>query len=233
MNSMVKLKDVVKEFKQGMGVVKALDGVNLEIGQGVFAVIVGPSGSGKSTLLNMLGALDRPSGGEVWIDGVNLNEVSEAELTVHRRNKVGFVFQQFNLIPNLTAIENVMLPMEFAGIELKKAKARAEQLLNQVKIGHRIDQLPPKLSGGEQQRVAIARALANDAPIILGDEPTGNLDTATGKEIISLFKQLVNEHGKTAIMITHDPSIGEEADQLIRIRDGKVDLEGCIDETNQ
>jgi putative ABC transport system ATP-binding protein len=226
MSNIVSLKNVIKEFKQGMGVVKALDGVNLEIEQGIFAVIVGPSGSGKSTLLNMLGALDRPTSGEVYIDGVNLNEVSEAELTVHRRNKVGFVFQQFNLIPNLTAVENVMLPMEFAGIEPQKAKARAEDLMKQVKIGHRMDQLPPKLSGGEQQRVAIARALANDAPIILGDEPTGNLDSATGKEIISLFKQLVKEQGKTAIMITHDPSIGEEADMLIRIRDGKVETGG-------
>jgi putative ABC transport system ATP-binding protein len=222
MSKIVSLKNVVKEFKQGMGVVKALDGVSLEIEQGIFAVIVGPSGSGKSTLLNMLGALDRPTRGEVLIDGVNLNEVSEAELTVHRRNKVGFVFQQFNLIPNLTALENVMLPMEFAGMSPQQAKARAEEVMKQAKIGHRMDQLPTKLSGGEQQRVAIARALANDAPIILGDEPTGNLDSATGKEIISLFKQLVNEQGKTAIMITHDPSIGEEADMLIRIRDGKV-----------
>jgi putative ABC transport system ATP-binding protein len=230
MSKIVNLKNVVKEFKQGMGVVKVLDGVDLEIDKGIFAVIVGPSGSGKSTLLNMLGALDRPTTGEVLIDGVNLNEVSGAELTVHRRNKVGFVFQQFNLIPNLTALENVMLPMEFAGIELQKAKARAEELIIQVKIGHRMDQLPTKLSGGEQQRVAIARALANDAPIILADEPTGNLDSTTGREVISLFKQMVSEQGKTVIMITHDPTIGEGADLLIRIRDGKVTIGGSFDE---
>jgi putative ABC transport system ATP-binding protein len=230
MNSIVKLenrtvvalKDVVKEFQQGAAPVRALNGATMDVGQREFAVIVGPSGSGKSTLLNMLGALDRPTSGTVCIDGTDLNTVSEAELTRHRSGKVGFVFQQFNLIPNLTALENVMLPMEFAGRDAKSARTRAEQLLRQVGMGHRMHHRPAKLSGGEQQRVAIARALANDAPVILADEPTGSLDSATGKEIIRLFKRLVEENGKTVIVITHDLSIGEEADRLIRIRDGKV-----------
>jgi putative ABC transport system ATP-binding protein len=222
MNSVVALEDVVKEFQQGTATVKALDGVTMAVDQGAFTVIVGPSGSGKSTLLNMIGALDRPTRGTVCIDGTDLSRVSESELTVHRSRKIGFVFQQFNLIPNLTALENVMLPMEFIGRDAKSARARAEALLTQVGMGHRMDHTPARLSGGEQQRVAIARALANDAPVILADEPTGSLDSATGKEIIQLFKQLVTEEGKTVIVITHDPSIGEEADRLIRIRDGKV-----------
>lgn len=230
MSNAVILRDVVKEYKQGAEVVRALDGIDLKIELGSFTVVAGPSGSGKSTLLNMIGALDRPTSGEVYIDGENLNEVGEAELTAHRRKKVGFVFQQYNLIPNLTALENVMLPMEFAGVKAQQARAGAVELLKRVKMGHRLDQVPTKLSGGEQQRVAIARALANDAPILLGDEPTGNLDSATGKEIISLFKRLVREQGKTAIIITHDSSIGEEADTLVRIRDGKVEEGGRPDE---
>jgi putative ABC transport system ATP-binding protein len=222
MSKVVELREVVKEFRQSATTVSALNGVSLEVERATFVAIVGPSGSGKSTLLNMLGALDRPTRGTVWIDGIDLNNVSEAELTRHRSQKVGFVFQQFNLIPNLTALENVMLPMEFAGQDIKKARARGEQLLGQVGMGHRIHHQPAKLSGGEQQRVAIARALANDAPVILADEPTGNLDSATGKEIIQLFRRLVSESGKTVIVITHDISIGELADQVIRLQDGKV-----------
>jgi putative ABC transport system ATP-binding protein len=225
MNSVVALENVVKEFQQGATTVKALDGVTMAVDQGTFTVIVGPSGSGKSTLLNMIGALDRPTQGSVCIDGTDLSRVSESELTAHRSRKVGFVFQQFNLIPNLTALENAMLPMEFIGRDAKGARARAEALLSQVGMGHRMNHAPAKLSGGEQQRVAIARALANDAPVILADEPTGSLDSATGKEIIQLFKRLVREEGKTVIIITHDLSIGEEADRLIRIRDGKVEAD--------
>lgn len=222
MNSVVQLRDVVKEFRQGAATVKALDGVTMDIERGAFVAVVGPSGSGKSTLLNMIGALDRPTSGKVFIDGTDLSTASETELTLLRGRKVGFVFQQFNLIPNLTALENVMLPMEFVGRDAKDARTHAAELLRQVGLGHRMHHQPAKLSGGEQQRVAIVRALANDAPLLLADEPTGNLDSATGTEIIQLFKRFVNEAGKTVAVITHDPSIGLEADRVIRFQDGKV-----------
>jgi len=216
------LKDVVKEYVQGNNVIKALNGADLEVERGVMAVVIGPSGSGKTTLLNMLGALDRPTSGEVHIDGVDINGLSEKELTAHRRDKVGFVFQEFNLIPDLDAMENVMLPMEFAGVSGGDRKVRAAELLEAVNVSNRSGHRPNKLSGGEQQRVAIARALANDPSIILADEPTGNLDTKAGGEIVALLKGLVEERGKSVIVVTHDTAIQQLADVNVYIRDGKI-----------
>lgn len=216
------LREVVKEYRQGDTIIKALDGVNLEVDKGIMAAIIGPSGSGKTTLLNMLGALDKPTSGEVYIDGVNIGNLKEDELTAHRRQKVGFVFQEFNLIPNLNALENVMLPMEFMGLPKGERKERATKLLEAVKMNHRSSHTPGKLSGGEQQRVAIARALANDPSLILADEPTGNLDTKTGKEIVELLRQLVKEREKTAIIVTHDVAIEQVADMNVHIQDGKI-----------
>jgi ABC-type lipoprotein export system ATPase subunit len=219
---LVMLKDVVKDYKMGSHTVRALDRVNLTIDRGVMAAIIGPSGSGKSTLLNILGALDRPTAGEVVIDGARLNGLPEAELTAYRRQKVGFVFQEYNLIPNLSALENVMLPLEFAGVSPKAAERRARELLEAVGLGHRAGHRPNRLSGGEQQRVAIARALANDPPFVLADEPTGNLDTATGEQIVHLLKEFVLTRGKTVVIVTHDATIVAEADVQLPLKDGKI-----------
>ncbi|MFQ5893406.1 MAG: ABC transporter ATP-binding protein, partial [Nitrospinota bacterium] len=183
----VVLEKVVKEYRMGGARVEALRGMGLVIPAGVMAAIIGPSGSGKTTLLNLLGALDRPTSWKVWIAGTDLGGLSEAALTAYRRKTAGFVFQDYGLIPNLTALENVMLPMEFARVSRREAKERARQLLEALGLGHRTAHHPSRLSGGEQQRVAIARALANDPAITLADEPTGNLDTKTGEEIVGLL----------------------------------------------
>lgn len=216
------LQKVTKEYRLGNNVVKALDGMDLVIPSGVMAAIIGPSGSGKTTLLNVLGTLDRPTSGKVSIVGTNMGGLSEAELTAYRRKTVGFVFQDYGLIPNLTALENVMLPMEFARLPRREAKERARSLLEAVGLAHRVAHRPNRLSGGEQQRVAIARAMANDPAIILADEPTGNLDTKTGKEIIRLMRDLVKEQNKTAIIVTHDEAIADNADIRLHIQDGQI-----------
>jgi ABC-type lipoprotein export system ATPase subunit len=187
------------------------------------AAIIGPSGSGKSTLLNLLGALDHPTTGKVIVAGTDLGTLPEAQLTAYRRRTVGFVFQDYGLIPNLTALENVMLPMEFARLSVAESKQRARRLLEAVGLGHRTSHRPSRLSGGEQQRVAIARALANDPAIVLADEPTGNLDTATGREIVELLRRLVKERGKTAIVVTHDAQIADAADLRFHIQDGRIE----------
>jgi ABC-type lipoprotein export system ATPase subunit len=218
----VVLEKVVKEYRMGATVVEALRGLDLMIPPGVMAAIIGPSGSGKTTLLNLVGALDRPTSGKVWIAGTDLAGLSEAELTAYRRKMVGFVFQDYGLVPNLTALENVMLPMEFARVPRKEAKQRARQLLEAVGLGHRTTHRPNRLSGGEQQRVAIARALANDPAIILADEPTGNLDTKTGTEIVALLSRLVKEQHKTALVVTHDEQIAGAADLRFHIQDGRI-----------
>lgn len=216
------LEKVTKEYQMGGNVIKALDSMDLRIPSGVMAAIIGPSGSGKTTLLNILGALDRPTSGKVFIAGTELEGLSEAELTAYRRKTVGFVFQDYGLIPNLTALENIMLPMEFARIPRVEAKERGRQLLEAVGLGHRLAHRPNRLSGGEQQRVAIARALANDPALILADEPTGNLDTKTGKEIVGLLQNLVKERHNTAIVVTHDETIAEAADLRFHIQDGQI-----------
>ncbi|MCH8986675.1 ABC transporter ATP-binding protein [Patescibacteria group bacterium] len=223
MNKLIELKNVSKVFKQGDIEIRAVDDTTWSIeDSGKLIAIIGPSGSGKTTLLNLLGALDLPDTGELIIEGKNVSRFSEKELTEYRKRKIGFVFQTYNLIPNLSALENVMLPMEFTGTPNQKARKRAEELLQEVKMNHRKDHRPSKLSGGEQQRVAIARALANNPDIVLADEPTGNLDSKTGREIINLLKNLAHTKNKTVIVVTHDEGIVDTADEKYILRDGKI-----------
>ncbi len=219
----VRLEKVVKTYHMGEHTVHALNGISISISEGEFVAIMGPSGSGKSTLLNMIGCLDVPTEGRVLIDGVSTAEMTEEELTRIRRDRIGFVFQSFNLIPTLSARENVELPMIFRKVGEKERKERAQKLLEKVGMGDKSDHRPSELSGGEQQRVAIARALANDPSIILADEPTGNLDTSSGNEIMNIMKEL-NRTGRTIIVVTHDPSVADFAERIIRIRDGKLDV---------
>ncbi len=220
--NVIELTGVRREYRMGSTLIQALDGLDLAIPKGVMAAVIGPSGSGKSTLLNLIGALDRPTSGNVAIDGTDLGGLKEGDLTAHRRKTVGFVFQDFGLIPNLTALENVMLPMEFARVPGERRRRRAEELLEAVGLSDRARHRPSRLSGGEQQRVAIGRALANDPSIILADEPTGNLDSKTGTEIVSLLKGFVDGDGKTVVVATHDEKMAEVAHTKIYIADGKV-----------
>jgi len=222
-NPAVRAVNLARTFKVGETKVEALRGVDLEVSQGQFVALVGPSGSGKSTFLNLVGGLDRPTGGELWIDGMELGASKEKALTEHRRQRVGFVFQGFNLLPRLTALENVALPLIFAGVAERERLARARELLAQVGLGDRIDHRPTQLSGGEQQRVAIARALVSRPAIILADEPTGNLDSATGREIMALLRELNQEQGVTLLLVTHDPEAAAFAGQVIRMRDGRIE----------
>ncbi len=219
---MIKLENVYKIYKLGRTEVVALRGVNLEINRGDYISIMGPSGSGKSTLMNIIGCLDRPTKGRVYIDGEDVSKLSDKELAKIRLKKIGFVFQQFNLIPTLTALENVALPMWFAGVERKKRIKRAKELLKIVGLEGREHHKPRELSGGEQQRVAIARALANDPEVILADEPTGNLDTKTGTRIIDILEKLNKLEGKTLIIVTHDQEIGKRAKIRLKIKDGMI-----------
>ncbi len=200
----------------------AVNNVNIQIMAGSMNVIVGPSGSGKSTLLSLLGGLDRPMSGDILLQGQSYRELNEDQLALLRRHKLGYVFQFFNLIPHLTALENVMLPMQFTNTPNKIAKQRGLELLERVGLEKRSHHLPLQLSGGEQQRVAIARALANRPAIILADEPTGNLDTKTRDGIVALFQELNQQEGQTFVMVTHDPSLSKFADQVITMRDGVV-----------
>ena len=212
-------EDITKTFLLGEVKVKALKGVTIEVGRGEFVALMGASGSGKSTLLNVMGCLERPTSGSVFIDGVDTSVLGENELAAIRRDKIGFIFQQFNLIKTLDALENVALPMVFKGIERSRRLERAEKLLIQVGIGERIHHKPSKMSGGEQQRVAIARALANDPEIIFADEPTGNLDTSAGDMVMDILGVL-NKEGKTLVVVTHDPEVGAKAQRIMRMRDG-------------
>jgi putative ABC transport system ATP-binding protein len=217
------LRGVSQTFGTGSSSVNALDGVNLEIKSGEFAVVAGKSGSGKTTLLQLMGALDRPSAGEVSFEGNDLAQMSDNELADLRRSRIGFVFQQFNLIPTLSAKLNVEAALAPSGLSKEESSSKAMALLEQVGLGNRADHIPTKLSGGEQQRVAIARALANDPDVMLADEPTGNLDSATGEEIMDLLTRLNQERGLTVVLITHDPEIAGGAARLIRLRDGRVE----------
>ncbi|MFQ6075235.1 MAG: ABC transporter ATP-binding protein [Candidatus Bathyarchaeia archaeon] len=202
--------------------VHALRGVDIELRRGEFVVVMGPSGSGKTTLLNLIGALDRPSGGRVVIEGRDLADMREGEMTELRRERVGFVFQFFNLVPTLTALENVELPMLLAGVPREDREPRARQLLTMVGLADRAGHLPDELSGGEQQRVAIARALANRPSIILADEPTGDLDTETGTEVMRILRDLAKREGVTVVAVTHDPVVSEMADRILELRDGRI-----------
>jgi putative ABC transport system ATP-binding protein len=218
---MIVLDNVVKQF-DGKRQVIALSGVSLNIQKGEMVSIVGPSGSGKSTLLNMVGALDRPSSGTIAIDGQLLAGLGDDDLTRVRRDKIGFIFQFFNLLPTLTAVENVCLPLHLRGWSRAKAQARAHELLGLVGLTKRVEHLPDELSGGERQRVAIARALSIYPPILLGDEPTGNLDTHTGAEILSLLQDLHQRLGSTVVIVTHDLSVAASCPRTVHMRDGKI-----------
>jgi putative ABC transport system ATP-binding protein len=215
------LEHVSKRF-EGKRQVTALDDVSLEIEHGEMVSIIGPSGSGKSTLLNLVGGLDRPTAGLVRIDGEKLSELSDDGLTRVRRDKIGFVFQFFNLLPTLTCLENVGLPLHLRGWPRQKVDERARELLTLVQLGPRLQHLPEELSGGERQRVAIARALSVYPPIILADEPTGNLDTHTGEEILNLVRDLHQRLGSTVVIVTHDMKVAESCPRTIALRDGRV-----------
>jgi putative ABC transport system ATP-binding protein len=223
MAAALEVQGLRKSYHMGKVVVPALRGVSFEVKDGEFLTIFGPSGSGKSTLLHLMGGLDRPDEGRILIDGVDILELSDSKLAELRLNKIGFVFQFFNLLPRLTALRNVELPLAIAGVSEKEMTARAEQTLKLVGLEARENHRPAELSGGEQQRVAIARALTTNPKIILADEPTGNLDTKTGWEIVQLMKKLNVEEGQTFIVITHDPNIAETADRIVYLRDGLVE----------
>ncbi len=218
---MIRMRNITKSYEMGTQEVHALRGIDLDIEAGEFVAIMGPSGSGKSTLMNVLGCLDVPSSGSYTLDGVDVSQMSDDEQARVRNKRIGFVFQQFNLLPRTTALKQVSLPLMYAGVGRSERLGQANQALIRVGIGDRIDHKPDELSGGQQQRVAIARALSVGPNIILADEPTGALDTQTGAEILDLFQEL-NQQGITVIMITHDPEIAERARRIIWIRDGLI-----------
>lgn len=217
---LIALRDVSKIYRRGDQVVKALDGIDLEIAERGMVAIVGPSGSGKSSLLHLIGAMDKATSGEVRVAGQLLNSLAQSGLTAFRLHTVGFVFQSFNLIPNLSALENVMLPLEFAAVAAEQRRRRAAELLNQVDLSARLTHRPRELSGGEQQRVAIARALANNPRLILADEPTGNLDSKTGRVIFELLKEIAAT--RTVAVVTHSETLAELADRVVHIKDGQL-----------
>ncbi len=228
----VKLVDLHKEFMMGETVVKALNGVTLDIEQGSFTVIMGPSGSGKSTLLYLVGGLDWPTSGEIHIDDEETQKMDENSLAVFRRKKVGFIFQSFNLVASMAAEENVSFPLRFAGVPAAERKTRSRQLLEQVGLGERMTHKPTELSGGQQQRVAVARALINDPPLILADEPTGNLDSYSGLTIMQLLSDL-HKAGKTILVVTHDARMQQFATDTIFLLDGQVVSEAQFKEATE
>ena len=219
----IELEDLMRHYEMGGVKIRALDGVDLQISRGEYLSIVGPSGSGKTTLFNMVGGLDRPSQGKVYIDGVDISQLDAYELAWLRCRKIGYIFQTFNLIQVLTALENVALPTVFAGLPRDEGLEKAQKLLTNVGLGNRVDHRPTELSAGQQQRVAIARAMANDPAIILADEPTGNLDLNTGMEIIDLLHGLNRTRGMTLIAATHDLKMIKASDRIVWMRDGKIE----------
>jgi putative ABC transport system ATP-binding protein len=218
----IKLENIWKIYQLGKVELPALRGVDLEIAPGGFVSIMGPSGSGKSTLLNMIGTLDFPTKGKVYLKGKDISLFSEDELSQLRGRTIGFIFQEFNILPNLTALENVMLPMVFQGVLSEKRKKRAEELLISVGLKDRISHQPAELSAGERQRVAIARAFANDPEMVIADEPTGNLDSITGKKIMEILTDFHKKEGKTIVVVTHDSHIADYSEQIINIKDGQI-----------
>jgi len=221
--ALLEARDIEKTYRMGRVLVPALRGVTFEVAEGEFVAIFGPSGSGKSTLLHVLGGLDRPEEGEVFMEGTSFSKLNANELAEVRLRKIGFVFQFFNLLPRLAALRNVELPLALADVPEKKSMEKAREVLRLVGLEDRMNHRPSELSGGEQQRVAIARALINDPKIVLADEPTGNLDTTTGWEIVQLMKRLNEEKAQTFVVVTHDPSIAETADRVLQLKDGLIE----------
>lgn len=222
MGALVDIKDICKIYNPGENEVRALDNISLSIDRGEYVAIIGQSGSGKSTLMNMLGCLDVPTSGSYYLNGANVSELSDDELSDIRNLEIGFIFQGFNLIPSLTAIENVELPLIYRGVGKRERYELAAESLEMVGLSHRMDHKPSEMSGGQQQRVAIARAIAAKPPVILADEPTGNLDSSSSKDIIKILKNL-HKDGRTVILITHDNDIADQAKRVIRIIDGKIE----------
>ena len=221
MEPLIRVQNLMKIYNPGENEVRALDDVSLDIGQGEFVAIIGQSGSGKSTFMNMLGCLDRPDSGEITLDGTDILKCKEKELSVIRNKKIGFIFQQFHLLPKLSALENVELPLIYQGMPTKKRREKAVKALKAVGLEKRMNHKPNQLSGGQQQRVAIARALVGEPSLILADEPTGNLDSRSGKEIMMLLHNLYEE-GNTIVLITHDNNVAMEAPRQVQISDGKI-----------
>jgi putative ABC transport system ATP-binding protein len=217
----IEIRNLKRRYIMGDTIVRALDGISLTVEKGEFVALMGPSGSGKSTLLNLLGGLDTPTEGEIWVAEENIGAYDENALASYRQRMIGFVFQSFNLIPTMTALQNVTYPMMFAGVSPAERDERARKLLRAVGLGQRIDHKPTELSGGQQQRVAMARSLVNSPAILLGDEPTGNLDSKTGEEILTMLERL-NEAGQTIILVTHDPRVLPYARRTVRMLDGHI-----------
>lgn len=216
------MKDVWKTYQMGEVEVNALRGISLDVNEGDFLAITGSSGSGKSTMMNLVGCLDLPSKGSIFLDGKDISKLHESDLAKIRGKKIGFIFQQFNLIPNLSALENVMLPLDFQNLSDEDAKKKAVSLLKLVGLSDRMHHRPSQLSGGQQQRVAIARALSNDPEVILADEPTGNLDSKSGSDVMGVLEDLWNKEGKTIIMVTHDLILAERGKRKIHLKDGQI-----------
>ncbi len=225
--SLIQIENLTKVYGTGDTAVTALDHVNLQVNEGEFVAVMGPSGCGKSTLLHLLGGLDRPSAGSVSIAGTPIADMKDDDLTKLRRRRMGFVFQFFNLIPVLTAVENASLPVTLDGVKPAEARRRAAEWLGRFGLGDRLNNRPDQLSGGQQQRVAVARALVAEPDLILADEPTGNLDTRSGDEIAALLRQVTKQYHRTVVMVTHDPRIAAYADRIVFLKDGRV-----VDETN-
>jgi putative ABC transport system ATP-binding protein len=222
MKAVISTKDLTKTYIMGAAKVHALSGITLEIGRNEYVALMGPSGSGKSTLMNLIGCLDTPTSGEYWLNGSNVSTMEDGELAEVRNKEIGFVFQTFNLLPRLSALENVALPLVYGGVGKTARLKKAREVLDAVGLGDRVEHKPNELSGGQRQRVAIARALVNDPSIILADEPTGNLDTKTSIEIMGIFEE-IHKNGNTVILVTHEPEIAAHAHRAIRLRDGLVE----------
>jgi putative ABC transport system ATP-binding protein len=224
----IEIRDLTRHYMMGQTLVKALDGVTFDVAENEYIAIMGPSGSGKSTLMNMIGCLDTPTSGEYILNGNQVSELDDSELAQVRNREIGFVFQTFNLLPRTDCLSNVELPLIYSGIKSSKRKEKATETLTKVGLGDRLDHKPNELSGGQRQRVAIARALVNDPSILLADEPTGNLDTKTGDEIMILFEELYRA-GNTIILVTHENEIAEHARRIIRLRDGKIEVDQKVE----